>query len=70
MVSEIKGVQYAKCIAYGEAKAVNTDIHGKGVDLVRLAVFSKDCIDVNKLNHVVAFQIVGKFGVDYILVSV
>ncbi|KAG2217463.1 hypothetical protein INT45_011899 [Circinella minor] len=57
MVLEVKGVHYAKCIAYGKAKAANTDIHGKGVDLdVRLAVFSKNYIDVNKLNHVVAFH--------------
>ena len=59
MISEVQGVQYSKCIAYGEAKAANTDNHGKGVHLVRLAVFGKDYIDMYKLNHVITFQIVG-----------
>ncbi|KAI7855754.1 hypothetical protein BDC45DRAFT_75862 [Circinella umbellata] len=57
MISEVKGVQYSKCVAYGEAKAANMDNHGKGVDLIRLAVFGKDCIDAYKLNHVITFQI-------------
>ena len=59
MISKVKGVQYLKCVAYGEAKAANTDNHGKGVDLIRLAVFGKDCIDAYKLNHVITFQIAG-----------
>lgn len=58
MVSEVKGVQYSKCIAYRNVKAANTDNHVQGVDLVLLEVFGKGEIDAYWLNHVITFQVV------------
>ena len=46
--------------AYGEAKEASADNHGKGVDLVRLAIFGRGCIDTHMLNHVIIFYILNQ----------
>ncbi|KAI7858983.1 hypothetical protein BDC45DRAFT_433388, partial [Circinella umbellata] len=45
--------------AFGEAKSETADFKHTAIDFTRLAVFGKDCIDVNKMNKVLLFQIIG-----------
>ncbi|KAI7853839.1 hypothetical protein BDC45DRAFT_510241 [Circinella umbellata] len=66
ILSEVEGVKYSSCIAYGEAKGTDSDNHGRAVDLVRLGIFGKDCLDANRLNHVILFQIIGESVTFYI----
>ncbi|KAI8372906.1 uncharacterized protein BYT42DRAFT_500969 [Radiomyces spectabilis] len=50
---------FVRSRGYGEAKAEGRSPHDISVDFIRLAVFSKDTIDVHQLDSAIGFQIHG-----------
>lgn len=62
VISKRQQLEYEGSIGYGEAK-VNQGSSSRYflcMDTLRLAIFSKNAIDVNKLEGALAFQIHGK----------
>ncbi|RCH88919.1 hypothetical protein CU097_004113, partial [Rhizopus azygosporus] len=53
-----------KSVCFAEVKTLadRTNHYKLNVDLYRLGIFSKDAIDVNNLNSVLAIQAVGKYN--------
>lgn len=61
MLTTIDSNVFGKSLMFGEVKPCNADSNLKAMDLLRLAVFGKDAIDVNKWNKVLLFQIIGNY---------
>lgn len=67
IISEMKQLEYSGSLGLGEVK-VNQGSASKFLlcqDLLRLAIFSKNTINVNKLEAAIAFQIHGKTKTKY-----
>lgn len=62
VISKRQQLEYEGSIGYGEAKVNqgNSSRYFLCMDTLRLAIFSKNAIDMNKLEGALAFQIHGK----------
>ena len=60
IISHVSDLMFSESRAFGEAKSETADFKHIAIDFMRLAVFGKGCIDVNKMNKVLLFQIIGK----------
>ncbi|ORX49518.1 hypothetical protein DM01DRAFT_1409488 [Hesseltinella vesiculosa] len=64
IISQINQLAYGSSLGFGEAKIQNASKYDLCHDLLRLALFSKECIDMNSLDGCFLFQIHG-FGVTF-----
>lgn len=62
MIGDIEILGYLRCPAYRETKAEDADNRNKTIDLIRLAVLAKDCVDSSKMNKVIVFQVIGELA--------
>ncbi|KAG0936198.1 hypothetical protein G6F57_012446 [Rhizopus arrhizus] len=63
-----KSLEFNSALGFGEAKKVEKDCNTYGLcrDLLLLAIFTKNTIDINKLNASLSFQIHG-FNISFFL---
>ncbi|KAI9357484.1 hypothetical protein BD770DRAFT_410800 [Pilaira anomala] len=69
IISKIQQREFGQSLGFGEVKLARptTDNHALCLDLLRLGVFCKDTIDINKLQAALAFQINGFISVIFYL---
>ncbi|CAO3620111.1 unnamed protein product [Mucor hiemalis] len=68
IISSVKQLEFGASLGFGEAKRYEKDCnrYGRCHDLLRLAIFTKNAIDINKLNGSLSFQIHG-FNISFFL---
>lgn len=61
-ISALDGVHLGSTLGYGEVKCYGQSKNNYVIakDLIRLGVFSKNSIDIGKLEGVLTFQTIGK----------
>jgi hypothetical protein len=61
IISTVTQLEFNSELGFGEAKKVEKDCNANGLcrDLLRLAIFTKNTVDINKLNASLSFQIHG-----------
>ncbi|KAL0074353.1 hypothetical protein J3Q64DRAFT_1606276, partial [Phycomyces blakesleeanus] len=69
IISNVTQLEFDSALGFGEAKKVerNCNTYGLCHDLLRLAIFTKNMIDINKLNESLSFQIHG-FNISFFLI--